>query len=65
MMQMYASDRIAGYAMMLARHVAMIREGPTSMRLIDQASSMYDMKIKSWEGGCCMAMYLGKARNAL
>ena len=19
------------------------------------------MKIKSWEGGCCMAMYLGKA----
>src|SRR3954471_2096848 len=47
MMQMYASSRIAGYAMILARHVAMIRARPTSMRLIDQASSMYDMKIKS------------------
>src|SRR3954471_13450096 len=47
MMQMYASARVAGYAMILARHVAMIRQGPTSMRLIDQASSMYDMNIKS------------------
>ena len=55
-MQMYASARIARYAMILERHVAVIRERPTSMRLIDQASSMYDMKIKSWEGGCCMAM---------
>ena len=47
MMKMYASARIAGYAMILACHVVMIREGPTSMRLIDQASSMYYMKIKS------------------
>ena len=60
-MQMYASARVAGYAMILARHVAWLGQGPTSMQLIDQASSMYDMKIKSWEGGCCMAMYLGKA----
>ena len=28
MMQMYASSRIAGYAMILARHVAMIRARP-------------------------------------
>src|ERR1044072_3742730 len=28
MMQMYASARIAGYAMILARHVAMIRARP-------------------------------------
>src|SRR3954471_6382779 len=28
MMQMYASTRIAGYAMILARHVAMIRARP-------------------------------------
>ena len=28
MMQMYASARIAGYAMILARHVAMIRASP-------------------------------------
>src|SRR3954463_13167573 len=28
MMQMYASARIAGYAMILARHVAMIRAKP-------------------------------------
>ena len=28
MMQIYASTRIAGYAMILARHVAMIRERP-------------------------------------
>ena len=47
MMQMYAYARTAGYAMILVRHVGMIRQGPTSMRLIDQASSMYDMKIKS------------------
>ena len=52
-MQMYASARVEGYAMILARHVA-LGQGPTSMRLIDQASSMYDMKIKSWEGGFCM-----------
>src|SRR3954471_23840685 len=28
MMQMYASARVAGYAMILARHVAMIRARP-------------------------------------
>ena len=44
---MYASARVAGYAMILARHAAMIGSRPTSMRLIDQASSMYEMKIKS------------------
>ena len=38
-MQMYASAGVAGYAMILARHVAIIRARPTSMRLIDQAKT--------------------------
>ena len=41
-MQMYASASVAGYAMILARHVAKICKGqiPTIMRLYDQAKAI-------------------------
>ena len=60
-MQMYASASVAGYAMILARHVAIIGARPNYHAALRSSKSMYDMKIKSWDGGCCMAMYLGKA----
>ena len=41
---MYASASVAGYAMILARHVAIIRARPTSMRLYDQAKACMKMK---------------------
>ena len=60
-MQMYSSASVAGYAMILARHVAVIRARPNYHAALWSSKSMHDMKIKSWDGGCCMAMYLGKA----
>ena len=60
-MQMYASANVAGYAMILARHVAMIRARPNYHAAHRSSKSVYDMKIKSCEDGCCMGMYLGKA----
>ena len=46
-MQMYASASVAGYAMILARHVAIIREKPNYHAAPRSRKSMYDMKIKS------------------
>ena len=43
-MQMYADARVAGYAMILSRHVAIIGQGPTSMWLYDQAKACMTMK---------------------
>ena len=60
-MQMYASASVAGYAMILARHVAIIGARPNYHAALRSSKSMYDTKIKSWDGGCCMAMYHGKA----
>ena len=38
-MKMYAFDSVEGYAMILARHIEIIGQGPTGMRLIDQAKT--------------------------
>ena len=59
-MQMYASASVAGYAIILVRHVERIRARPNYHAARRSSKSMYDMKIKSWEGGCC-TMYLEKA----
>ena len=46
-MQMYASASVAGYAMILARHVAIIGARPNYHAALRSSKSMYDMKIKS------------------
>ena len=58
---MYASASVAGYAMILAHHVAVILARPNYHAAPRSSKSINDMKIKSCDGGCCMAMYLGKA----
>ena len=60
-MQMYASVSVEGYAMILACHVAIIRARPNYHAAHPSRKRTYDMKTKSWEDGCCMGMYLGKA----
>ena len=47
MMQMYASASVAGYAMILGRHVAIIRARPNYHAAHRSSKSMYDRKIKS------------------
>ena len=47
MYEIYASASVAGYAMILARHLAIIGQNPTIMRLYDQAKANMTMKIKS------------------
>ena len=49
MIQMYASASVAGYAMILARHVAMIRARPNYHAAHRSSKSIYEMMIKSWE----------------
>ena len=50
MMKMYASARVAGYAMILARHVAMIRARPNSHAAHRSSNGMYDMKMDvAWQ----------------
>ena len=44
---MYASASVAGYAMILACHVAIIRARPNYHATHRSSKSMYDMKIKS------------------
>ena len=58
---MYASACVAGYGMILALHVAIIWARSNYHAALRSRKSMYDMKIKSWDGVCCMAMYLGQA----
>src|SRR3954470_21629211 len=41
-MQMYASASVAGYAMILALHVAIIRASPNSHAALRSIKSMYD-----------------------
>ena len=40
-MQMYASASVAGYAMILARHVAIIRARPNYHAALSSSKSMY------------------------
>ena len=47
MYAMYASASVAGYAMILVRHVAMIRARPNYDAANRSSNGMYDMKIKS------------------
>ena len=44
---MYASASVAGYAMILARHVEIIRAKPNYHAAHRSSKSMIDMKIKS------------------
>ena len=46
-MQMYASASVAGYAMILARHIAIIRARPNYHAAHQSRKSMHDMKVKS------------------
>src|SRR4051812_34209136 len=51
MYAMYASASVAGYAMILACHVAIIRASPTIMRLYDQAKvcmTIKDQGMRRW-----------------
>ena len=47
MYAMYASASVAGYAMILACHVAIMRAKPNYHAAPRSSKSMYDMKIKS------------------
>ena len=46
-MKMYASASVAGYAMTLARHVAIIRARHNYHAAHRSSKNIYDMKIKS------------------
>ena len=41
-MQMHASANVAGYAIILARHVAIIREKPNYHAALRSSKGMYD-----------------------
>ena len=65
-MQMYASASVVGYAMILARHVAIIGAKPTIMRLYDQAKacmtwrSSHEIVDVAWQ---CISERLWKCLN--
>ena len=46
---MYASARVAGYAMILARHVAIMRAKPNYHAALRSSKSMYDNERTSHE----------------